>query len=173
MLKLPPVITITTPRPYSSRYLSEDERVRLADLRLAEHTIRDIGRLMGRAASTISRELRRGADARGRYHPFDAQRRAVARRRIQRSSRLATDVVLREWVAGRLMARWSPETIAVALRREFLASRSGGYAPRRSIRPCTGPIWAACRGNYLDGCCDAVAVIGFLAGMRNGAAVVR
>lgn len=119
VLKLPPVITTTTPRSYSTRYLSEDERIRLADLRRAKHTVREIGRLMGRSASTISRELRRGADAGGRYHPFDAHRRALARRRIHRPSRLATDPVLREWVAGRLTARWSPETIAVALRRQF------------------------------------------------------
>jgi transposase, IS30 family len=119
VVKLPPVITTTKTKEYSARYLSEDERIRLADLHREKRTIREIGRVMERAASTISRELRRGADARGRYHPFDAQRRALARRRIHRPSRLATDPVLREWVADRLKARWSPETIAVALQRQF------------------------------------------------------
>ena len=100
VLKLPPVITTTGPREYSPRYLSEDERFRLADLRREKRSIREIGRLMGRAPSTISRELRRGSDARGRYHPFEAHRRAVGRRRLQRTSRLAGDPVLRDWVTA-------------------------------------------------------------------------
>jgi hypothetical protein len=33
VLKLPPVITTTMPKSYSTRYLSEDERIRLADLK--------------------------------------------------------------------------------------------------------------------------------------------
>ena len=119
VLKLPPVITTTGPREYSPRYLSEDERFRLADLRREKRSIREIGRLMGRAPSTISRELRRGSDARGRYHPFEAHRRAVGRRRLQRTSRLAGDPVLRDWVTAKLRARWSPEQIAVQLRRQF------------------------------------------------------
>ena len=119
VLKLAPVISTAAPKEYSPRYLSEDERIRLADLRREKHTIRDIGRLMGRAPSTISRELRRGSDAKGRYHPFEAHRRALGRRRLQRGSRLSRDPVLREWVTDKLRARWSPEQIAHELRRRF------------------------------------------------------
>ena len=74
---------------------------------------------MGRSLSTISRELRRGTDAAGRYRPFEAQRRALGRRRLHRPSRLARDAELREWVAGRLTARWSPEQISRTLRRRY------------------------------------------------------
>ncbi|MFZ2167153.1 MAG: helix-turn-helix domain-containing protein, partial [Propionibacteriaceae bacterium] len=99
--------------------MSEDERIRLADLRREKRTIREIARLLGRAPSTISRELRRGSDAKGRYHPFEAHRRALGRRRLQRHSRLSRDQVLREWVVAKLQARWSPEQIAHELRRQF------------------------------------------------------
>ena len=119
VLKLLPVINLTGPRQYSPRYLSEEERIRLADLRRDRRTIREIARLMGRAPSTISRELRRGCAAAGRYHPFEAQRRALGRRRVRRTSRLAGDPVLREWVVAKLKARWSPEQIAIRLRRDF------------------------------------------------------
>ena len=44
VLKLAPVISTAAPKEYSPRYLSEDERIRLADLRREKHTIRDIGR---------------------------------------------------------------------------------------------------------------------------------
>ena len=82
VLNLPPVITSVVPvlKRYSPRYLSEDERIRLADLRREQRTMREIGALMGRSASTISRELARGADAGGRYRPFEAHRRALGRR---------------------------------------------------------------------------------------------
>ena len=114
VLNLPPVITVS-PNPekhYSPRYLSEDERVRLADLRQERHTMREIATVMGRSLSTISREFARGADTAGRYRPFEAHRRALGRRRLHRPSRLARDATLRDWVAGRLQARWSPEQVA-------------------------------------------------------------
>ena len=120
VLDLPPVITsiALAVKRYSPRYLSEDERVRLADLRRERRTMREIAALMGRSPSTISRELARGADASGRYRPFEAHRRALGRRRLHRPSRLSIDPVLRDRVAGRLLARWSPEQIARWLRRE-------------------------------------------------------
>jgi len=121
VLDLAPVITpVAVPqRPYSPRYLSEDERVRLADLCREQRPMREIAALMGRSPSTISRELRRGTDAAGRYRPFEAHRRALGRRRLQRPSRLARDPELRAWVGGQLLARWSPEQIARGLRRRF------------------------------------------------------
>ena len=137
MLNLPPVITVI-PAPakrYSPRYLSEDERIRLADLRRERRTLREIGVLMGRSPSTISRELARGADAAGRYRPFEAHRRALGRRRLHRPSRLARDAELRDWVAGRLTARWSPEQVSRELRRRYAGQ------PRRWL--CAETIYQA------------------------------
>ena len=121
VINLPPVITVSpkSEKRYSPRYLSEDERIRLADLRREKRTMREIGALMGRSAATISRELARGVDAAGHYRPFEAHRRALLRRRLHRPSRMARDVELRDWVAGKLLARWSPEQISRELRREF------------------------------------------------------
>lgn len=121
VLHLPPVITPTAlaVKRYSPRYLSEDERIRLADLRREGRSMREIAALMGRSPSTISRELARGADAGGRYRPFEAHRRALGRRRLHRPSRLALDAELRDRVAGRLQARWSPEQTSRGLRREY------------------------------------------------------
>jgi IS30 family transposase len=119
VLRLEPVINTPAEKTYSPRYLSLDERIRLADLHHEHRTVREIGLLLGRAPSTVSRELRRGSDAAGRYRPFDAHRSAMARRRVQRPSRMACDPVLREWVAGRLVARWSPEQVSHELRVQF------------------------------------------------------
>jgi IS30 family transposase len=116
----------------SPRYLSEDERMRIADLRRAGEGARVIGRELGRNAATISRELRRNADPdSGRYRPFAAQRLADQRRARPREGKLATDPELREFVQDRLKQRWSPEQIAQALRREFPDQ------PRRHMVPET------------------------------------
>ena len=49
-------------RGISDRYLSEQERVRVADLRQAGHGVRAMAEQTGRSPSTISRELRRNRD---------------------------------------------------------------------------------------------------------------
>lgn len=123
-LHYPPVIAVKPARSYSPRYLCEEERLLLADLRREGHTMRQIAAVLGRSASTISRELRRGADAAGRYRPHEAQCRAVIRRRVARPSRLAGDEELRDWVSTRLLRGWSPEQIARQLRRQFPGDRS-------------------------------------------------
>ena len=77
----------------SPRYLSEDERVRIADLRRGGLGVRAIAGELGRCPSTVSRELRRNRDpAAGQYRPFAAQRLAAERRarpgRDRKSTRL-------------------------------------------------------------------------------------
>ncbi len=52
-------------REISGRSLSQDERVEIASLRQAGLSIRQVADRLGRAPSTISRELRRNATAAG------------------------------------------------------------------------------------------------------------
>ena len=58
LLHYPPVKAKEV-RPRSPRYLSEHERIRIADLLGAGMTVRGIAAELGRAPSTISREIRR------------------------------------------------------------------------------------------------------------------
>jgi IS30 family transposase len=59
-------------RQVSSRYLSQDERIEIADLRQSGLSMRAIASRLKRAPSTISRELRRNSAASRGYRPFDA-----------------------------------------------------------------------------------------------------
>ena len=52
-------------KPPSDRYLSFAEREEIALLRMQGHGVCEVARRLGRAASTISRELRRNAATRG------------------------------------------------------------------------------------------------------------
>ena len=107
-------------RQVSARFLSQDERIEVADLRQAGLSIRKIAGRLGRAPSTISRELRRNAAASG-YRPFEAHRRATARRARHHPRRIETNSEQRQLVAELLAQRWSPQQISRHLRLRFPA----------------------------------------------------
>jgi len=106
-------------REVSARYLSQDERFIIADRRRCGGTVRAIATELGRAASTISRELRRNAGPSGSYGPFDAHRQAIARRARPHRRRVETNADLRDLIGGLVAARWSPPQIARHLRARF------------------------------------------------------
>jgi IS30 family transposase len=102
---------------YSDRYLDREERYELARLREAGWSLRQIGVRMGRAPSTISRELARNRDPRtGRYQPERAGRLAWQRQRRPKRSKLAADPALRAEVQQMLDRRYSPEQVSGRLR---------------------------------------------------------
>ena len=103
-------------REVSGRFLSQDERIEIADLRRAGMSIRQVAARLGRAPSTISRELRRNAADSGDYRPFEAHRQAVLRRAGPRLRRIDTSSGLRRVVGELLAQRWSPQQISRHLR---------------------------------------------------------
>ena len=111
-----PPVKIIESRPRSPRYLSEQERIRIADLLAAKVSVRGIAEELGRAPSTISREIRRNRDPDGRYRPHHAEHAARCRACKPRTRRIAGDEVLGEVVQRLLSKRWSPEQVAHELR---------------------------------------------------------
>ncbi|HSS88146.1 MAG TPA: IS30 family transposase [Streptosporangiaceae bacterium] len=105
--------------PVSGRYLSLAEREEIAVGRAAGDSMRVIAARLGRAPSTVSRELQRNCLSRGRYRAVAAQRRAEDRARRPKRAKLAGDDELRGWVQGKLRKRWSPEQISRRLAAEF------------------------------------------------------
>jgi IS30 family transposase len=130
-----PPVKITPAKPRSPRYLSEDERIVIADLLGTGRTIRVIARELGRSPSTVSREVRRNSDPHGRYRPEHAEHAARARAHRPRGRRVAADAELREFVAGLLGKRWSPEQVAHELKVSFAGQ------PTRCL--CTESIYQA------------------------------
>jgi IS30 family transposase len=60
--------------------LDLDERIEMSRLHEAGTSRREIGRIIGRSASTVGRELRRNTLPRGGYKPASADRIALSRR---------------------------------------------------------------------------------------------
>ena len=86
--------------------------------------MRRIAEQLGRAPSTISREIRRNSDPDGRYRPHQAEQAARRRACKPRKRRVAVDGVLAEVVQRLLAKRWSPEQVAHELRVLFAGQPS-------------------------------------------------
>ncbi len=100
-----PPISLDQP---SGRYLSFAEREEIAILRAQGCGVREVARRLGRAPSTISRELRRNAATRcGRldYRASVAQWHADRAARRPKVSKLAANDRLREYVQERLAGK--------------------------------------------------------------------
>ena len=111
----------SAPRVVSTRYLSLEERLQIADLRLTGASMRAIAARLGRAPSTISRELRHnwpvpaaGRVRRARYAPYAAHKRAGLRARRPKPFKLE-DARLASAVQDKLCLKWSPAQISAHL----------------------------------------------------------
>lgn len=121
----------------SGRFLSLGEREEIFAGVERGHSIRFIAKALGRAPSTVLRELRRNMHHRYRtqgrlrphggarrrrpwdYRPSLAQQRADAMAARPKPAKLASNRLLRELVEAKLDERLSPEQIAAQLRRQF------------------------------------------------------
>lgn len=102
---MPPTHLAPSSAPPSGRYLSFTEREEIALLQAQGHGVREVARRIGRAPSTVSRELRRNAATRGGsfvYRATTAQWHADWAARRPKPAKLATHVRLRGYVQDRL-----------------------------------------------------------------------
>jgi IS30 family transposase len=121
--------------PLSGRYLSFREREEIALLKMQGAGVRQIARLLARAPSTISRELRRNAATRGGrldYRASVAQWKADLVARRPKTAKLLANERLRDYVQERLAGQVRrPDGTLVA---GPVAAWSGRNKPRRGDR---------------------------------------
>ena len=100
------------------RQLTLDERITIACLQEAGQSIRQIAAALDRAASTVSREIKRNTEIgkQAIYRPAHADELAWSRR--WQGSLLKRQPDLRKLVLDRLAMGWSPEQVAGRLARE-------------------------------------------------------
>jgi len=107
-------------RHRAPRALTLSEREAISRGLACGTSLRQISRGLGRAPSTVSREVRR-AGGRQAYRATAADQQAWARGRRPQRCRLARHPALRRVVATKLAHRWSPQQIAQWLRRAYPA----------------------------------------------------
>ena len=112
--------TMDKPKTLHPRYLSQEERIQIADrLRLGD-SIRAIARLLGRDPGTVSREVERNRNPEsGGYEPYRAQQKAADRLKRPKPRKAAEGTRLWDEIAAGLRRHWSPEQIANRLRLDF------------------------------------------------------
>lgn len=122
------------------RYLCLEEREEIALLLAQSIGLREIGRRLGRAASTISREVRRNAATRAGgfdYRATTAQWHAARSARRPKAAKLATNAALRQYVQDRLSSQVSrPDGSVIA------GPQTAGRHPvqHRPIAPASSPV---------------------------------
>jgi hypothetical protein len=102
---MPPSMLAASAKPLSGRSLSFGERDEIALRRAQGEGVRAIAHRLGRAASTISRELRRNAATRSgtlEYRASTAQWHADRATRHPKPAKLSTHPTLRRYVQDRL-----------------------------------------------------------------------
>src|SRR5215213_5939463 len=119
----------------SPRYLSQDDRIEIADGLAHGEPVKLIAARIGKTYQSVYREIARNRKPAGRYQPWYAHNRAYQRRRRPKLRRFGVDAELARTVAGRLAKHWSPAQISRWLRRR--------YRPRRSWQVCTETIYEA------------------------------
>src|SRR6201989_1371738 len=102
---MPPSMFRPSAKPLCGRYLSFAEREEIALLRAQGYTMQEVARRLGRAASTISRELRHNAATRSgglEYRATAAQWPAERAARRPKQAKLALNAALQAYVGERL-----------------------------------------------------------------------
>lgn len=123
-----------------------EERYAINAMRKQRYSIRAIAAEIGRAPSTVSRELRRNRRPSGRYVPGIAHSYAVARRRrSRRNARIGPEV----WAAVDRYLRldWSPEQVSGFLRDERILriSHEAIYVHVWADKRAGGKLWTHLR----------------------------
>jgi transposase, IS30 family len=119
----------------SPRYLSQDDRIEIADGLARGEPVKLIAARIGKTFQSVYREIARNRKPDGCYQPWYAHNRAYQRRRRPKPRRLSVDAELSKIVAGKLAKRWSPAQISRWLRRR--------YRRRRSWHVCAETIYEA------------------------------
>lgn len=106
-------------KPISTRYLTQEDRIEIADGLAAGEPVKSIAARIGKSYQTVYREIARNRKPDGRYQPWYAHGQAHLRRRRPRPYRVSVDKQLRDVIAGQLAKRWSPAQISRWLRRRW------------------------------------------------------
>jgi IS30 family transposase len=122
-------------QPISRRYLTQDDRIEIAEGLAAGEPIKSIAARIGKSFQSVYREIKRNSKPDGRYQPWFAHNQAYLRRRRAKQHRFVVDERLRSVVARKLELQWSPALISRWLRRR--------WPKRRSWHVCIETIYEA------------------------------
>jgi transposase, IS30 family len=129
-------------KPIDDRYLTQDDRIVIAEGLLAGRTAAQIAEQITKHRSTVYREISRGRGPDGRYNPWWSHNQAILRRARPKEEKLRASRALRDVINDKLKQRWSPQQIT-----RHLARTSPG---RPDLNACPETIYRALYNGLLD-----------------------
>jgi transposase, IS30 family len=145
-------VAIIEREPISARFLSQDDRIEIADGLAAGEPVKSIAARIGKSFQSVYREIARNRKPDGSYQPWYAHNQAHHNRRRPKARVFERDPRLRQVVAGRLVKRWSPGQISRWLRRRY---------PGRTS-------WHVCAETIYDGVYRGLVVVPAERNLRTG-----
>ena len=128
-------MAIPEPASISPRFLSQFDRIAIADGLAAKVPVKEIAAGIGKSFQTVYREIARGTKPDGRYQPWWAHNQALLRRKRPKPKRIVGDTLLWQAIADKLRRRWSPPQISRYLKR--------AHPDDPSMRACPETIYQA------------------------------
>jgi len=137
----------------SCTHFTSNQQVEIAALLRTSLKQKDIAKLLGKHASSISRELKRNSGPDRKYYAV-AARRKTKQRRIkanQRFRKIENNPVLEKYIINKTKKYWSPEQIAGRLRRkcgETIICHESIYTYIREDNPELNKYFRSQKGKY-------------------------
>ena len=128
-------VTIPEPGPISSRFMTQDDRIAIADGLRDGIAVKAIAAEIGKTFQSVYSEIKRNSKPDGRYQPWWAHNQAVRRRQRSKQRVIADRSPLQSVILAKLQLKWSPQQIARFLNRSF--------PDDRSMRVCSETIYQA------------------------------
>jgi IS30 family transposase len=128
-------VLVPDPGPISPRFLTQDDRIAIADGVRSGASAKAIAAVVGKSFQTVYRELERNSKPDGSYQPWWAHNQALRRRQRPKPSKISANKKLRAVVSARLAVRWSPQQISRFLHRT--------YPARAEMQVCAETIYLA------------------------------
>jgi IS30 family transposase len=134
---------VDDPGPIAPRFLTQDDRIAIADGLHAKLAVTDIAASIGRSFQTVYREIARNSKPDGRYQPFWAHNQALLRRRRPKTAKLRAHAPLRATVREKLAQKWSPQQVSRYLARI--------HPDEPTMRACPETIYRALFAHLVGG----------------------
>jgi len=112
-------VIVPEPGPVSSRFLSQDDRITIADGLRDGKSVKSIATEIAKSFQSVYREIERNSKPDGTYQPWWAHNQAVLRRQRPKPRLIEPGSSIQKVIVAKLKLKWSPQQISRFLVRSF------------------------------------------------------
>jgi IS30 family transposase len=144
---------VPDPGPISSRFLTQDDRIAIADGLQARQSVTEIAASIDKSFQSVYREIKRNSKPDGRYQPWWAHNQALLRRKRPRVEKIRSSRPLRTEIRHKLTEKWSPQQVSRFLARSYPAQPAMQACPETIYRALFAGLLGRRPGKLRTGRC--------------------